>query len=345
MSDPFSRPSIADYVNALQATKYPTDVAARPTGYTLLLYSSASDPSYASRGLSANVYANPETGKIIISYLGPVTSANDLAGVYVDPVLLAAAKAVNQRIAVNDETLTPEMQNVVRDFIGEVGNKAQAAGYSFTNSNVFVTGNSEGALFTQLSAKIFGFGGTTFGGVPIPGTTSNDAPLDSRLDNYYYALDPIGNLGTDRAIGPQGTGTQYHYGNDIMIGKISDSAFLADAARMALSPGNEDLSATLATAKLFFDVSVYHPFTSYAKTLGVNLNKPQTVSEVDLSVMPDAAIFLDKSGGAISGSISWDANNKPTLTLSYSRRRVRAGGWRRARGASTNMACIRKRFA
>src|ERR1700754_74954 len=130
-----------------------------------------------------------------------------------------------------------------------------------------------------------------------------------------------------------------------MIGKISDSAFLADAARMALSPGNEDLSATLATAKLFFDVSVYHPFTSYAKTLGVNLNKPQTVSEVDLSVMPDAAIFLDKSGGAISGSISWDANNKPTLTLSYSRRRVRAGGWRRARGASTNMACIRKRFA
>src|SRR6201991_5001923 len=221
MSDPFSRPSIADYVNALQATKYPTDVAARPTGYTLLLYSSASDPSYASRGLSANVYANPETGKIIISYLGPVTSANDLAGVYVDPVLLAAAKAVNQRIAVNDETLTPEMQNVVRDFIGEVGNKAQAAGYSFTNSNVFVTGNSEGALFTQLSAKIFGFGGTTFGGVPIPGTTSNDAPLDSRLDNYYYALDPIGNLGTDRAIGPQGTGTQYHYGNDIMIGKIS----------------------------------------------------------------------------------------------------------------------------
>lgn len=63
MSDPFFRPTNSDFLNALNATKF-QDVALRPTGYELI-YSSASDPQFASNGLSANAYLNAATGQII----------------------------------------------------------------------------------------------------------------------------------------------------------------------------------------------------------------------------------------------------------------------------------------
>ena len=68
MSDPFFRPTNSDFLNALQATKFPNDITARPTGYGVLLYSSADDPEFARNGLSANAYLNVETGQIITAY-------------------------------------------------------------------------------------------------------------------------------------------------------------------------------------------------------------------------------------------------------------------------------------
>lgn len=71
MSDVYSRLGISDYLNAINALN-PKNVGLVPDGYSLL-FSSATNPSYAENGLSAAAYANPTTGQIIVAYLGPNT--------------------------------------------------------------------------------------------------------------------------------------------------------------------------------------------------------------------------------------------------------------------------------
>lgn len=247
MSDPFSRPSDADFLQAINATKFPNLAGAVPAGYEFL-YSSAADPNFAAHGLYAVAYLNRGTGQIITAFDGPVTVSNTatafFGGEKVDPVLAAAATRLNERIAANDASVTEESDIQVATFNERVSAAAAAVpsgpagGYAFTKDNVFVTGNSGGALFAELSSRANGFGGATYGGVPIPGTESNTAPDNSGLYNYYRSLDFIGNSGSDRAVKPQpGTGTAFHFGKDVEIGDIPGAdALVADDVNIARYP-------------------------------------------------------------------------------------------------------------
>jgi hypothetical protein len=145
-----STPTNGDYLNAINATKI-GDPAAIPTGYSLL-YSSSQDSTFAQNGLAANAYQNQSTGQIVIAYLGPVTPSNFYAP---DDLITQAATKINQRIANNDPTVTAEMQVQANRFFNAVKSAAATSSAPFLNdnSNVFVTGNSEGAVFAQLTSR------------------------------------------------------------------------------------------------------------------------------------------------------------------------------------------------
>jgi hypothetical protein len=139
-------PNNSDYLNAINAVKNPGNASAIPTGYTLL-YSSTSQDSYASNGLNGAAYLNPTTGQIIIAYFGQNT-VDVLLG-QSGSVSEIAGAAVDQRIGNNDPTVAGELAVQTTSFTAAVKDAAETAGYSFTNSNVFVTGFSEGGLLAQ----------------------------------------------------------------------------------------------------------------------------------------------------------------------------------------------------
>jgi hypothetical protein len=312
MSDPFSRPTNSDYLNAINATKFSGDSTAWPTGY-VLLYSSTSDSQFAVNGLSAKALINVETGQIITAYLGPVTTP----GSTVDPALLAASRNINVRIANNDASVTDQMQIQVDRFNVEAKNAATSIGFSFTKDNVFVTGNSEGGLFAQLSSRANGFAGATYGAPGIPGNANfefsgNDT---TGLNNYYDNRDIVGNTGSEEGrFNKPSTGSQYHYGNDIELGSPLTQGLAADSYNIFRGlDADAGFGAGLTLAYLTYR---YHGFDSYGRVLGVNLNKPQTVNEVDLALTPDVAAYL-QTMGATGGTIRWSADNVPTLTLQF----------------------------
>jgi hypothetical protein len=150
MSDP--TPTNGDYLNAINATKYPGNTSAVPDGYTLLLSSTAND-QYAQQGFRANAYLNMSTGQTMIAVLGPSTPLDPLGSN--SSVLTSEAVKLDLRLANNDTTVTQDMQDISSQFFNEAKTAAAAMDKPFADdfSNVFVTGNSLGATFAQIMSQ------------------------------------------------------------------------------------------------------------------------------------------------------------------------------------------------
>ena len=307
-------PSNADYLNAINADKNPGNGDAIPPGYSLL-YSSTYDQTFAQNGLYGNAYVNEATGQIIVAFEGPVTVSSGSAGV--DQTLANAAAQIDTRLANNDASVTSEMQSTAAGFMANVQQAAESSGFSYSSSNVFVTGNSEGGFIAEVVSQDTGFGGASFGAPGMPGYDGSGQPVGSNFTNYINASDPIGNRGSDSYIPPDG-GDQYHYGNNVFLGTQAESDALAQNYQLATgqaSGADGDAVQAGALANLLYDAGADHGYAQYANSLGVTLNTPQ--SAVSLDAMPDATMFL-RDQEALSGTISWNSNGDPTLTLTYS---------------------------
>jgi hypothetical protein len=278
-----SDPSLPDDLNAINAVKTGLSTAI-PAGYALL-YSSKQDATFASSGLAANAYVNA-AGQILIAYLGPVTVSASTSPSPVDPVLEAASIALNKRIANNDANVTKEMQGTADRFYALV--KGAAAKWTaptqwnwttplqFTSSNVFVTGNSQGGLYAELTAKANTLAGATFGAPGIPGESTNSVPQNLDFTNYINTSDPVGNLASDAKLGPDIQGTQFHFGHIVYIGSGNAGAVLERTYSAVVNPSGGMYSVggagflTLAST-LGLDAALYHGYAQYAASLGVNV--------------------------------------------------------------------------
>jgi hypothetical protein len=317
MSDPLSAPTLSDYLNAINAVKSGISTAI-PAGYSLL-FSSASDPTFAENGLSANAYVNYATGQIIIAYNGPVVVSANSSPYSVDPVLEAAATAIDLQIDSNDPTVTAFMQATADLFYSEVQNQAVAQGLLFSNSNVFVTGNSEGGLFAELTAKANTLAGATFGAPGIPGESANTVPQNLDFTNYINTSDPIGNLASDAYLSADifafqqlgVPGTQYHFGHTVFLGNNEAGTSLANTYQILVNSINsadgESGAGLIAAAQLGYDATLYHPFSSYAASLGVTVNvalpdPADTDFFVNVALLLANYSLLEGTVGAINGT-------------------------------------------
>ncbi|MBV9481002.1 hypothetical protein [Bradyrhizobium sp.] len=158
-----STPSVTVDLEAIQAVKTGLSTSI-PPGYSLL-YSSKQDATFAQAGLDANAYVNEATGQILLAFRGPISIP---FGVNPASTLENAALKIDLRIANDDPTVTSSMSVDAARFVSAVSAAAQQKGLSFSSSNVFVTGNSEGGLFAELAARANGFAGATFGAPGIP---------------------------------------------------------------------------------------------------------------------------------------------------------------------------------
>ncbi|HEY4987698.1 MAG TPA: hypothetical protein VII39_13845, partial [Bradyrhizobium sp.] len=228
-------PGTAVDLEAIQAVK--TGLSTNiPYGYSLL-YSSRQDSSFEKAGLVANAYVNEATGQILIAFRGPLSIPDGLVS---SNTLERAALKVDLRIAFDDASVTTEMDREAQRLFSVVRDAAQGRGLSFTNQNVFVTGNSEGGFLAELLAKDENLSGETFGAPGIPGQQVNPAP-NGNLINYLNKGDPVANLGSDALLAPfiAPAGTQYHYGKIQYIGSDTAGADLVKAAQVLFAPQDQ----------------------------------------------------------------------------------------------------------
>jgi len=280
-----SAPAQADYLNAINANAN-GQAWAIPEGYDLV-YSSTQNPDSAAGGLLGSVYANQSTGDVIIAFNGPVTisgsSAPDLATT--NPTLVDAATGIDTRIQNNDQSVTEDMQNTLNGFMADAQgalntyNADNSSDITLGTDNTFVTGNSEGGVFAQILAQQKGYGGETFGAPGVPGLPETSSP-NNNFTNNILSTDPIGNTGSDTQMPPAGGGDQSHYGGTNIIDSkkgISLSDVYNSLQNSINNPSpaeGEGLIGQILTdlTILGINAATDHPYSSYAKDLGVNLN-------------------------------------------------------------------------